>query len=217
MKKVLSIIMAVLTVMSLACPVWAMVESKEEELLEINGVYIPADTECVREGEATVYYNFYDPVNDMNYAFFNSETCEHFAISGPQYETVGTGARAVVRTAHNYSFNPCYTVNGKKNGVTFTLPAKTVHIEGNAQIISASTDEVVTDYYDDRGGYNYTIQVKEDVFLFPQSNTFSAVAGEYFDGRIAADGGTYYLIINPEDAMEDWHRIKGSGKLYYVE
>lgn len=216
MKKVLVLILTVLTVFCLSCPAWAASELNENGLLEINGVYIPADAECVQEGEFTVYYNFYDPVNDMNYSFYNPETGEHFAISGPRYETVGTGARAIEKTVHKYSFYSRYTVNGKNNGVTFTLPAKKVYIDGSAEIISASTGEVVTDYYDE-DGYSYSIEVKEDVFWFPQSKTFSAVAGKNLSGNFTADGGTYYLIINPEDPMEDWHRIKGSGELYYVE
>lgn len=71
----------------------------------------------------------------------------------------------------------------------------------------------MTDQY--TNGYNYTIEVKEDVFWFPQSKTFSAVAGESISGSFTADGGTYYLIINPEDSMQSSHRIEGEGELYY--
>ena len=212
MKKVLAIIMTVLTIVSLACPVWAMVESKEEGFQEINGVYIPVDAECVQEDGETVYYNFYDPVNDMNYSFYNPETGEYFAISGPRYETVGNGARAVQKTIHTYKFNSTLTVNGKTNGRTFTLPASKVYIYGNAKIIQESTGTDVTSKYN---GYEYTIKVKEDVFWLPQSKTFSAVAGEPVSGSFQADGGTYYLIINPEDELYNSDRIMGEGELYY--
>lgn len=213
MKKVLVLVLTVLTVFYLACPAWAASETNEKEIHEVNGVYIPTDAECVLENGAEVYYNFYDPINDMNYSFYNAETGEHFAISGPRYETVGNGARAVVKTAHKYSFDACFTVNGKNNGVTFTLPAKTVYIYGTAKIIQASTGTDVTNEYSK--GYEYTVKVKEDVSLFPQSKTFSAVAGEDLSGSFQADGGTYYLIINPEDELYNSDRIKGSGELYY--
>lgn len=215
MKKVSALIVAVVLLVSVACPVFAAIDINKNDLLEINGVYIPVDAECKQEGEAAVYYDFYDPVNDMNYSFYNSVTGEHFAISGPRYVTEGNGARAISKTVHTYSFNCCYTVNGKDNGKTFTLPAEKIYIYGNAQMISAATGENVTSYYDDVGGYEYTIQVKEDVLWFPQSKKFKTVAGDPISGSFEADGGTYYLIITPNSRMEDWHRIKGSGELYY--
>lgn len=213
MKKIMALSLAVLTIMGLVCPVFATSGSNEDCLQEVNGVYIPVDAEYSQEGEFTVYYNFYDPVNDMNYSFYNPETGEHFAISGPRYEVVGNGVRAVAKTVHEYSFNSRFTVNGKQNGVTFTLPANKVYIEGNARIIQESTGANVTGNY--TNGYDYTIEVKEDVWLFPQSKTFSAVAGNPVSGSFQADGGTYYLIINPEDKLYDSDRIKGSGELYY--
>lgn len=213
MKRIMALSLVVLTIMSLACPVFATSGANVDGLQEVNGVYIPVDAECAQEGEFAVYYNFYDPVNDMNYSFYNPVTGDHFAISGPRNETVGNGARAVTITAHRYSFSSSYTVNGKHNGITFTLPAKKIYIRGNAEIVKEANGENVTDYYED--GYQYTIQVKEDVLLFPQSVKYTCIAGEYVYESFEADGGTYYMIITPKDTMEDWHRIVGSGELYY--
>lgn len=74
MKKYLSFILA-LVMMATYMVIPTMAVSPvdvEKEVQKINDVYIPTTAERVQEGTATVYYNFYDSVNDMHYAFYNS-------------------------------------------------------------------------------------------------------------------------------------------------
>lgn len=71
MKKYLSFILA-LVMMATYMVIPTMAVSPvdvEKEVQKINDVYIPTTAERVQEGTATVYYNFYDSVNDMHYAF----------------------------------------------------------------------------------------------------------------------------------------------------
>lgn len=217
MKKVLVLILTVLMVFNLTCSAWAASETNEKELHEVNGVYIPADAECILENGAEIYNNFYDPINDMNYSFYNAETGEHFAISGPQYETIGNGARATLKVVHNYSFKTSNMTDGSINQKFFTLPANKVYIYGTAEVVHAgsnsSDDEFLTDYYP--GGIDYSIEISEDTFWFPNSKTFSTTAGEYIYETFTMDAGTYYMVINVLDHLESWHTLKGSGQLYY--
>lgn len=220
MKKYLSLLfMLTMVAMYMVCPAMAVDSVVAGEAVhKINDVYIPETAECEQQGTATVYYNFYDSVNDMHYAFYNSETGEHFAMSGPHYEyvTVDDGNKASARAkvvAHDYSFSGGATVNGKHNGITFTLPEDTVYINGDADMVRMADGKIMTDEYED--GYHYTIEVKEDKFLLPQSETFSGLAGDKINGNFAADGGTYYLIITPKDRIHDGQYIVGDGSLYY--
>lgn len=96
------------------------VADMEENVQEVNGVHIPLDATCVQEGNATVYYDFYDSVNHMHYAFYNVVTGEHFAISDPyevDVETDASGARGRKHTAHDYSFSTTSCVYGNLNKV----------------------------------------------------------------------------------------------------
>ena len=215
MKKCLAILFTVILVISsLTMSVSGSTSvNVQAEMLEINGIFIPTTAKCVQEASATVYYDFYDSVNHMHYSFFNVQTGEHFAMSDPIYVDNGNGTRNRSYVAHRYSFNSRYVVNGKDNGITFELPSQTVYIRGNAEIIQTSTGNIVTDQYN--GAYEYTIEIREDVLLFPQSIQYTYIAGTTRTEYFTADGGTYYLIINPKDRMEDWHHIEGEGVLFY--
>ena len=215
MKKYLSFILALVMIATyMVIPTMAVSPvDVEKEVQKINDVYIPTTAERVQEGTATVYYNFYDSVNDMHYAFYNSETGEHFAMSGPRHEVVTTAdARAREVVAHEYSFSGRFTINGKDNGHAFTLPGKTVYITGDAALRRMADNTDRTDKYDE---YTYTIEVKQDKFLFPQSKKFTGIAGDGISGSFTAKEDTYYLIITPVDRIEDGDYINGNGKLYY--
>ena len=220
MKKYLSLLfMLTMVAMYMVCPAMAAdVADTGESLQKINDVYIPETAECVQEGTATVYYNFYDSVNDMHYAFYNSETGAHFAMSGPHYEYVvvedgnAESARAKV-VAHDYSFSGTATVNGKHNGVTFELPESTVYLRGDADLRRMADGKIMNDEYED--GYSYTIEIRQDKLLGAQSKKITGTAGDEIYGSIAADGGTYYLIVTPGGRIHDGQLLKGSGSLYY--
>ena len=217
MKKYLSFALAVVMMaMYLVFPVMATAQTdSEEEMMEINGVYIPVTATCEQEGTATVYYDFYDSVNDMHYAYYNTEPGEHFAMSGPRTEVFGEGARSVKVVAHEYSFDARFTVNGKNNGITFELPAQTVYLSGHADTRKMANNLITS--YDYEDGYEYSIELRQDKFLFPQSATFSGIAGHAISGNVVAKGGTYYLIIHPESEFLYTDDIEGSGTLYYYE
>lgn len=83
-------------------------------------------------------------------------------MSGPRHEVVTTAdARAREVVAHEYSFSGRFTINGKDNGHTFTLPGKTVYITGDAALRRMADNTDRTDKYDE---YTYTIEVKQDKF-----------------------------------------------------
>ena len=222
MKRALSFILATVMVLSFTvCSSMAITNQEvASELPQHSDVHIPQGTSYVTEGNETIFYDFYDDISNMHYAFYNSKTGEHFAMSGPQYEyidsnDVGVNVRATRKVAHNYSFSGRYEINGKNNGYTFELPADTIFILGSAETRMMATDDITTDEYED--GYNYTVKVCQDSFLFPQQETFATKAGESLYKDFEAKNGTYYLVIIPNDRLNDGDYLKGSGKLYYYE
>lgn len=219
MKKYLAFVVAFVMVATyMVCPSMAIdIVETDDDVLKINDIYIPMTAESVQEGSSTVFYNFYDYVNDMHYAFYNIETGEHFAMSGPRYvdvsDVTSSGARSSRIVAHYYSFSGRYTINGKDNGVTFTLPADKVYLSGSADIKRYEDDRIVSDEYEN--GFLYGIEVVQEKFWFPQSVTFDAYAGKPVSENFTAEGGTYYLIIHPGRWTTGSEYIEGNGSLYY--
>ena len=214
MKKHASLIMAIMMMaVYLVFPAMAMdTTDSAEELMEMNGVYIPATATRTQEGSATVYYDFYDSINERHYSFYNTETGEYFAMSPLKTRAVTRGGKSTYINAHDYYFRTNTSTDGSINGIYFELPSDTVYLEGLAEVHKFATGEIVTDEYEN--GVTYSIQVRENTLLLPQRVTFTGRAGYYITGEFEADGGTYYLFITA-GKINDWDYIEGSGELYY--
>ena len=188
----------------------------QDLLLQFGNVYVPYDAPQRKENNATIYYDFYDSVNDMHYAYYNSETGEHFAMSGPKCDLVtevNGAARKAKTIAHSYSFAGRYTISGKDNGITFELPATTVYLSGEADTENISSGMTTSDNY--INGYHYTIAIRQNVVLFPQTKTVSGIAGNSISSNFSSKASRYYLEVTPVDRLEDGEWLVGNGTIYY--
>lgn len=220
MKRIVSAVLAMVTVMAISIPAFAMDQEKNKkgtyssvEYVEDKAIYIPHGTKISIEKGETIYLDFYDEENDYYYDFYNSNNQTYFRWkdydNDQNVSPLREDAKRVVY--RRYEFNCIsYPVSGKDYDNTFEIGTFAAHINGTSYLYNYQTG--ACDYSNQSA--EFTVKVVQFKLIEKNVYTKKVSSNTSFDESFTAEsGGTYYVEIVPKN-VPSGYRLKGSGEVY---